>query len=198
MSVLEFNFDFVSPMSYFALVQLEGIKQRTGCEVSYVPVFLGGIMQATGNSPPGKIPAKSAYMMKDMNRLANKLGVPFVFNPAFPMNTLPLLRMLASLSEEIERLRFINTVFHHVWIDPKNVADNNVRDQVLSEAGFDVASLNQQAELDANKDIIKQNTERAIARGAFGAPTFFVGENMYFGQDRLHLVEDALTGKVWA
>ncbi len=195
---LEFNYDFVSPMSYFALVQLPEIQRETGCEIEYVPVFLGGIMQATGNVPPPTIKAKRAYMMKDMARLAHKLDVPFAYNPYFPMNTLSLLRMVAGMTDKKEQQDFIQLVFKKVWVEQLNVADASVCEAFLSEAGYDMDRLTELAQDPANKEKIKENTESAIARGAFGAPTFFVGDDMYFGQDRLHLVKDALAGNVWA
>lgn len=198
MAVLEFNFDFVSPMSYFALVQLDDLRARTSCEINFVPVFLGGVMQATGNTPPPTVKAKRLYMMKDMARLANKLNVPYAFNPHFPMNTLPLLRMAAGITDMTERENFVKAVFPQIWVEQKNPADSAVCDTILMQAGYDPDKMNALATDPANKEAIVQNSESAVARGAFGAPTFFVGDEMYFGQDRLHLVEDALKGTVWA
>lgn len=198
MAVLEFNFDFVSPMSYFALVQLDDLRARTSCKINFVPVFLGGVMQATGNTPPPTVKAKRLYMMKDMARLAHKLKVPYAFNPHFPMNTLPLLRMAAGIPDMAERENFVKAIFPQIWVEQKNPADSAVCDAVLMQAGYDPDKMNALATDPANKEAIVQNSESAVARGAFGAPTFFVGDEMYFGQDRLHLVEDALKGTVWA
>ena len=192
---VEFLFDVVSPTAYLAYKRLPDIAARTGAAIAWTPVFLGGIMQATGNAPPGKVPAKGKYMNRDMKRCAERYGIPFVLNRHFPVNTLTLQRAAVALLDEQgedEFRSFIDTCFHAVWAEGKNMGDMAVVAETLSATGFDAAALAARAGDPAIKEKLKANTDSAVERGVFGAPTFFVGDEMYFGQDRLDYVEDAL------
>ncbi|MEM7687444.1 MAG: 2-hydroxychromene-2-carboxylate isomerase [Pseudomonadota bacterium] len=186
---IEFLFDFASPTTYLAHQRLAGIAERTGAEFEYIPVFLGGVMHATNNTPPGTVPAKGAYLLKDLQRYAQRDGVTLNFNPHFPVNTMAVLRMAVALKEDPRFLEFINTVFNAMWREPKNMADPEVIGAVLTEAGFDAAALAAKTQDQDIKDQLKANTEYAVSKGAFGAPTFLVGEEMFFGQDRTDWVE---------
>jgi len=190
---LEFLFDVGSPTTYLAHKRLPDLIARTGAEVIYVPVLLGGIFKATGNASPVMVPAKGAYMGADMARFAKKFGVPLNMNPYFPINTITLMRMAAGMVGEEAFPRLVDALFDAMWKDRRNLGDPEVLASVLSGAGFDPAALLALAGSQEAKDRLKTNTEAAVARGAFGAPTFFVEDEMFFGQDRLDFIEDALT-----
>jgi 2-hydroxychromene-2-carboxylate isomerase len=194
---VEFLFDVVSPTAYLAYKRLPDIAERTGATIKWTPVFLGAIMQATGNAPPGKVPAKGKYMNRDMERCAARYDIPFVLNRHFPVNTLALQRAaVAVLDEQGEDafVRLIDACFDAIWAEGKNLGDPDIAAEVLSAAGFDPEALAARTADPAIKAKLKENTDGAVARGVFGAPTFFVDDEMYFGQDRLDYVEDALAG----
>jgi len=190
---LEFLFDVGSPTTYLAHKRIPGLIERTGAEVIYAPVLLGGIFKATGNASPVAVPAKGVYMGADMARFAKKFGVPLNMNPYFPINTITLMRMAAGMVGEEAFPRLVDTLFDAMWKFRKNMGDPEILASVLSGAGFDPAALLALAESPEAKDRLKSNTESAVARGAFGAPTFFIDDEMFFGQDRLDFIEDALT-----
>jgi 2-hydroxychromene-2-carboxylate isomerase len=189
---LEFLFDVGSPTTYLAHKRMPGLIERTGAEVVYVPVLLGGVFKATGNSSPAMVPAKGAYMNADLARFAKKFGVTLNFNPHFPVNTLTMMRMVAGLVGDDRFPLLVDTLFDAMWKGRKNMGDPAVVTAVLEKAGLDPAEMLGLAESQAAKDALKANTEAAIARGVFGAPTFFVEDEMFFGQDRLDWVEEAL------
>jgi len=189
---LEFFFDVVSPTAYFAWAQLPGVIERTGADLVYRPFFLGGVMQGTGNRPPATCEAKGRWMNADLTRFANRYGLPFVRNPTFPMNTLPIMRAAVAWTSRPDFEDFLSAVFKAIWADQKAVGEREVLTSVLSDAGLDAEAFWAAAEDPANKEALKASTGEAIERGAFGAPTFFIGEEMHFGQDRLDFVEEAL------
>lgn len=194
---VEFLFDVVSPTAYLAYKRLPDIAARTGATITWTPIFLGGIMQATGNAPPGTVKAKGQYMERDMVRCAARYDIPFVLNTHFPVNTLTLQRAAVALRDaqgEDEFHRFIDTCFNAIWAEGKNMGDREVVGATLLDAGFDATALAKRAGDPAIKEKLKAITDDAVARGVFGAPTFFVGDEMYFGQDRLDYVELALAG----
>ncbi|WP_236174308.1 2-hydroxychromene-2-carboxylate isomerase [Pseudomonas pseudonitroreducens] len=191
---VEFYFDFGSPTSYLAYTQLPGICAETGAELVYRPVLLGGVFQATGNASPIAVPAKGRYTLIDMTRFARRYGVPMKMNPHFPINTLTLMRAATGIQlrqpERFEAL--LACVFKGMWVDALNLGDPAVLGPLLAEAGFDPQALLALTAEQEVKDALKANTEAAIKRGMFGAPTFFVGNEMFFGQDRLDFVREAL------
>lgn len=191
---VEFYFDFGSPTSYLAYTQLPGICAETGAELVYRPVLLGGVFQATGNASPIAVPAKGRYTLIDMTRFARRYGVPMKMNPHFPINTLTLMRAATGVQlrqpERFETL--LACVFKGMWVDALNLGDPAVLGPLLAEAGFDPQELLALTAEQEVKDALKANTEAAIKRGMFGAPTFFVGNEMFFGQDRLDFVREAL------
>ncbi|OBY58088.1 2-hydroxychromene-2-carboxylate isomerase [Pseudomonas sp. AU12215] len=191
---VEFYFDFGSPTSYLAYTQLPGICAESGAELVYRPVLLGGVFQATGNASPIAVPAKGRYTLIDMTRFARRYGVPMKMNPHFPINTLTLMRAATGVQlrqpERFEAL--LACVFKGMWVDALNLGDPAVLGPLLAEAGFDPQALLALTAEQEVKDALKANTEAAIKRGMFGAPTFFVGNEMFFGQDRLDFVREAL------
>jgi 2-hydroxychromene-2-carboxylate isomerase len=191
---VEFFFDVGSPAAYLAWTQLPKIVQSTGSEIEYRPMLLGGVFQATGNRSPMEVPAKGQYMVDDLQRFARRYGVPFRHNPHFPINTLTLMRMVLGLQlREPERMvPFVDAVFRAIWVDARNLNDPVVATEVLRQAGFDPEKMLALAGDAAVKDDLKVATQEAVARGVFGAPTFFVGGEMFWGQDRLDFVKEAL------
>ena len=191
---VEFYFDLGSPTSYLAYTQLPKICAETGAELVYRPVLLGGVFQATGNASPIAVPAKGRYTLIDMTRFARRYGVPMKMNPHFPINTLTLMRAATGIQlrqpERFEAL--LACVFKGMWVDALNLGDPAVLGPLLAEAGFDPQELLALTAEQDVKDALKANTEAAIKRGMFGAPTFFVGNEMFFGQDRLDFVREAL------
>jgi 2-hydroxychromene-2-carboxylate isomerase len=191
---VEFFFDFGSPASYLAWTQLPAICKAAGATLAYRPMLLGGVFQATGNASPVTVPAKGRYMLADLARFALRYGVPLRFNPHFPINTLTLMRGAVGLQMR-EPARFdayVTAVFNAMWVDGLNMGDPAVVAEVLGRAGFDARALLELTADPAVKDALKSATEEAVRRGAFGAPTMFVGDQMFFGQDRLDFVRDAL------
>ncbi|WGL62984.1 2-hydroxychromene-2-carboxylate isomerase [Pseudomonas sp. CW003PS] len=191
---VEFFFDLGSPASYLAHTQLPDLCRETGATLVYRPMLLGGVFQATGNASPAMIPAKGRYMIRDLARFAERYGVPMRFNPHFPINTLTLMRLLVALQlRQPERFDdALQALFRAIWVDGVNLGDPLKVADVLVTAGFDAAELQAQAAEPAVKDALKATTDEAIRRGVFGAPTCFVGNEMFFGQDRLDFVRAAL------
>jgi len=188
---IEFLFDVGSPTTYLAHKRLPGIIARTGASVDYVPVLLGGIFKATGNASPVMVPAKGQWMFTDMGRFADRHGIMLRPNPHFPINTLTMQRMLAGMKGEAGFAKLTDTLFNAMWENPRNLGDPAELSAVLIAAGFDADALLALAQTPEAKVKLVTATEDATARGAFGAPTFFVDGAMYFGQDRLDWVEAA-------
>lgn len=189
---LEFFYDYVSPYSYLASMQLPALAQRTGAQIVYRPMVLGGLFKATGNAPPLGVAAKFTYMTRDLERYAKRVGVPMRMNSAFPMNTVQALRGAIVAQQQGFFDAYDAAVFKAVWADDQNISDAAVLGAVLSAAGIDAAAVNQGVQDEAVKAALKANTDEAAARGAFGAPTIFVGDELFWGNDRLEFVEAAL------
>ena len=191
---VEFYFDVGSPASYLAWTQLPEIAQQARSEVEYRPFLLGGVFQATGNRSPMEVPAKGQYMQDDLQRYAQRYGVQFSHNPNFPINTLMLMRGALGLQmrEPDRMVPYVDAVFRAIWVDAKNMNDPAVVGAVLQQAGFEPEKLLALTADPAVKDQLKVVTQEAVARGVFGAPTFFVGDQMFWGQDRLEFVQKAL------
>ena len=152
-------------------------------------MLLGGVFQATGNTTPAAIPAKGKYMGRDIARCAARYGEPYHSNPHFPVNTLNVMRGAVAAQQDGVLKSYMDAVYRAVWVDQKNTADPEVFAEVLVTAGLDAENFAERIQDPAIKDGLKSNTQEAVARGVFGAPTMFVGEEMFFGQDRLDYVE---------
>lgn len=192
---VEFYFDFGSPAAYLAWTQLPALCTQAGADLVYKPMLLGGVFQATGNRSPVEVPAKGRYVRRDFERHAARYRVPLHFNPHFPVNTLLLMRGATAMQMEGGEVRFggyCTAVFRAMWIDEQDMNDPTVVAAVLQAAGFDVAGLLALFGRQDVKDRLKAVTEEAVARGVFGAPTMFVDGEMFWGQDRLDWVRDAL------
>jgi 2-hydroxychromene-2-carboxylate isomerase len=157
-------------------------------------MLLGGVFQATGNSSPMTVPAKGRYVFVDFKRFADGYGVPLNMNPHFPIITTTLMRMVTALQMHNDpRIHnFMDAVFQAIWVDSRNMNDPVTAGQVLTDAGFDAAALLAMANDQATKDQLKAVTMKAVERGVFGAPSFFVGDEMFWGQDRMEQVKAAL------
>lgn len=191
---VEFYFDVGSPAAYLAWTQMPRLAAETGAEVVYRPFLLGGVFQATANKSPMEVPAKGRYMVGDLERFARRYGVPFRHNPHFPINTLTLMRGALGLQmREPDRLRpYGDAVFSAIWVDRQNMNDPATVGGVLQAAGFDPQQLLALTADPEVKERLKAVTQEAVARGAFGAPTFFVGDALFWGQDRIDFVKEAL------
>ena len=189
---LEFFFDVGSPTTYLAWTQLPKIAADAGATIIWRPMLLGGVFKATGNQSPVNIPAKARYMLQDLARYARHYGVPMTFNPHFPINTLTLMRGAAGYLDTPQFATYVTTIFNALWVEQKNLGKPEVVADVLRAAGLDPAEFERLVNDDGVKERLKGITEEAIRRGAFGAPTFFIGEEMHFGQDRLDFVAEAL------
>jgi 2-hydroxychromene-2-carboxylate isomerase len=192
---VKFLFDFGSPASYLAYKRLPSLLARTGAVADYVPMLLGGVFKATGNASPATIPAKGRWMNHDLARWAQRHGVEFNRNPYFPINTLSLMRGAAGLIEDTRFMTYCDVVFDAMWREPKNLGDLAEVAPVVRRAGLEPDDFRALIEREDVKERLKSTTEAAVARGAFGAQTFFVGEEMFFGQDRMDFVEEALTAQ---
>jgi 2-hydroxychromene-2-carboxylate isomerase len=200
MAKVEFLFDFGSPNAFLSHRVIPEIEKRTGARFAYVPVLLGGIFKATGNQSPmqafGHIKNKLAYENLETQRFIRRHNIgDFKFNPFFPVNTLNLMRMAVAAQNEGVLPRYMDAVFHHMWIAPKKMDDPGVVAAALTEFGLDPGLL-ERAQAPEVKAKLIANTESAVARGAFGIPTFFVGDAIYFGKDRLRDVEEAIRDSV--
>jgi len=192
---VEFFFDLGSPATYLAYTQLPKICAQTGSQLIYTPMLLGGVFKATGNASPAVIPAKGRYMFQDLDRYAKRYGVPLKFNPHFPINTLMLMRAVTGIQlRHPERfLAFIDCLFKALWVEGRSLDDPATVAAVLTQNGFDpdeVLALTADEEV---KAALKDNTEKAVQRGVFGAPSMFVDNQLFFGQDRLDFVVEALS-----
>ncbi|MDR6860372.1 2-hydroxychromene-2-carboxylate isomerase [Variovorax guangxiensis] len=191
---VDFFFDVGSPASYLAWTQLPGMCESHGAELVYRPMLLGGVYQATGNASPATIPLKARYWQLDYERHARRYGVPFKENVHFPIITLFLMRAVTGVQlrrpEQLQRL--LGCVFKALWIDALNLNEPQLTADILKAGGFDPAEIERLTQDPETKAALKATTEEAVQRGVFGAPTIFVGDQMFFGQDRMDFVREAL------
>ena len=190
---IEFYFDYGSPYSYLADSQLPALAQRTGAEIVYRPMLLGGVFKATGNQSPFQeiCEAKRRYGALDMSRWVQHYGAPFAQNPHFPINTLPLMRTSFAAIQAGVFESFHAAIFPAFWAQQCNLGEPSVLLDILSKAGLDGQALVEAASSPEVKQALRAATEAAVARGIFGAPTFFVHDEMFFGADHLPFVEKA-------
>ena len=194
---VEFFFDVGSPASYLAWTQLPKLCADAGAELKLRPMLLGGVFQATGNASPGTVPAKGSYTFIDFARHAQRYGVTLNRNPHFPINTLTLMRAItgAQMHAPEREAVLIDAIFKAIWADEQDMNDPALASVVLANAGFPAGLVASWVGDAAVKARLKETTEEAIVRGVFGAPTMFVGGEMFFGQDRLDWVREALAAQ---
>lgn len=192
----EFLFDFGGPNSYLAHKVLPELCQETGATAVYVPILLGGLFKITNNQAPmiryAETPAKRNYEMLEFDRFVKTHNIPFKMNPSFPINSLHLMRG-AVAGQHLGCFRpYVDAIMAGMWEDGANTGDPAVVKDVLDKAGLDSAALFAKAEEPEVKAELVANTEKAAARGAFGVPTFFVGDEIFWGKERLPQVAEAL------
>ncbi len=195
MDEIEFHFDFGSPNAYLAHRVIPSIKQRIGVRFRYVPVLLGGVFKATNNRSPMEafrdIPNKRAFMERETRRFLARHGITdFRPNPHFPVNTLAIMRGAVAAQRAGCFERYVEVVFRNMWSEPKKMDEPEVIRAVLDENGLDAKRLLDLAQSPEVKQELVRNTEASVARGTFGSPTFFVGDELFFGKDQLRDVEE--------
>ena len=194
---VEFLFDFGSPNAYFCHQVIPALEARTGVRVRYVPILLGGLFKLANNRSPMEafagIPNKQAYDRLEIDRFVKRHGLSaFRYNPHFPVNTLKIMRGAVAAQALGCFERYVDAVYAAMWEQGRNLADDAEITAVLGSAGLDAAALLAKSQDPEVKATLLANTERAHARGAFGSPTFFVGDEIYFGKDRLREVEEEI------
>ena len=194
---VDFYFDFASPNAYLSHQVVSGIEERTGVKFNYIPVLLGGIFKATNNKPPMEaffgILNKNEYQAVEMARFQKRHGITkFKMNPHFPVISLQIIRGAIGAQRDGYLDKYIEEVLKHMWEEPKKMDDPEVIREAFTESGFDADRLMDQMQDPDIKAQLIANTEEAVKRGTFGIPTFFVGDDIYFGKDTLWQVEEAL------
>jgi len=197
MITVEFHFDFGSPNAYLSHLVIPEIEKRTGAKFEYVPILLGGVFKLTNNRSPAEslvgIKNKPEYERLEMNRFLRRHGITrFRSNPFFPVNTLMLMRGAIAAQSLGVFERYVDEMYRHMWAEPKKMDDLNVLRAAFDESGLDNERFFELVQTPEIKDRLLQNTQRSVERGTFGAPTFFVGEDMFFGKDRLREVEELI------
>ena len=196
----QFMFDFGSPNAFLSHEAIPAIEKRTGVKFEYVPILLGGIFKATNNRSPAETLAgvknKPAFHALETERFIKRFHVkPYTWNPFFPVNTLNLMR--AAIAAQLEGVfeKYVDAAFHHMWVEPKKMDDPEVAMKAFTASGLDAAKLFARAQEADVKARLIANTQDAVERGAFGSPTFFVGQEMFFGKEQLREVEELVSGK---
>jgi len=197
MQAVDFIFDFGSPNAYFAHKVIPAVAQRTGARFNYVPCLLGGIFKATGNQSPvtafAGVKNKLEYEQRERDRFVKKHGLTaFRWNPNFPVNTLTIMRGAVAAEMDGRLAPYVDLMFRGMWEEGRKLDDPAVIMETLASAGFDAKQFQQRVQDQDVKDRLMANTTRAVERGAFGAPTFFVGDEMWFGKERLRDIEEYL------
>ena len=198
---VDFIFDFASPNAYLAHRALTMIADRTGAKINLIPCLLGGIFKSTGNQAPmiafSGVKGKLDYEMLEMHRFIEEHDLSdFKMNPHFPVNSLTIIRGLIAAQQSGVEEPYVEAVLKAMWEDGENMADEAVIRSVLSDAGLDADGILEATKSDEVKTVLIGNTNDAVARGVFGVPTFFVGDEMFFGKDRLHQLEKALSERI--
>ncbi|MEQ8934697.1 MAG: 2-hydroxychromene-2-carboxylate isomerase [Amphiplicatus sp.] len=196
MKTVDFIFDFGSPNAYLAHKVIPDVEARTGARFRYVPCLLGGVFKATGNQSPvmafANVQAKLTYESLEMQRFIAKHRIPFTMNPYFPVNTLTIMRGAIAADTEGVFEDYVDAVMDSMWAESKKMDEPEVILDALGAAGLSGARLLERAQAPEVKAKLIANTQEAVARGVFGAPSFFIGDEMWFGKDKLRDVEEAL------
>jgi 2-hydroxychromene-2-carboxylate isomerase len=191
MKRVDFFFDLSSPYSYLAATQLPSLCRRVGAELAYRPMVLYAVFKASGNVRMGKVPNKDRWMVEDVVRWAKHYGVPFRMSSHFPVNAIKAMRLI--LVDEAKAQAVTDAAFHAMWAEDRNITEEPALRAIASAAGLDADVALRTIEDQTIKDRLRANTDEAIARGSFGAPAIFVGDELFWGNDRLAFVEAALT-----
>lgn len=194
---IEFFWDSASPYTYLAATQIEALAARHGAQVVWRPFLVGKAFEATGNRAPATIPAKGKYLFQDLRLWARHYGAPFRFPKVFPVASLASLRIACGLPEA-QRGAWALAVMRAYWTQDQDIGQPDALKAIASDLGWDAEATLALAQTPAAKEQLKANTEEAVRRGAFGAPTFFVGDTMFWGNDRFELMEGVLSGRLTA
>ena len=186
---IEFFYDVGSPASYLAHMQMPRVLSETHSTVLFRPMLLGGVFKGSGNTAP--VGVKASYNRQDIERSARRLNIPLLMNPFFPINTLLMMRAATVAHEEELQSTYLTAVYRGMWVDGLNMGDKDFLLGVLKSAGLNGPHILARTEEPHIKQRLKDTTEEAVARGVFGAPTFFVGDEMFWGQDRIDQVIEA-------
>tara|TARA_B100001029_G_C14966327_1_gene397523 strand:+ start:128 stop:712 length:585 start_codon:yes stop_codon:yes gene_type:complete len=186
-----FCFDFGSPYSYLAYNNLNSIREAGG-EVTIMPVLLGGIFKATGNQPPATVQKKGEYMFKDINRWSKKLDIPFKMNPYFPILTVPHMRGAVLAQRENILEKYMQVMFEAIWVKAMNLNDQEILTNIAEKSGIDPNQFAEEISSDEIKNKLRENTEFAISKGAFGVPTYYLDDEMFWGIDSVKFLLDSL------
>lgn len=193
MKKVDFFFDLSSPYSYLAATQMHTLGERSGASVTWKPMVLGAVFKAAGNEMPARVPAKGRWMGLDLQRWAEHYGVPFRFSSHFPVNAIKAMRLV--LVDHARGSEVALAAFRALWAEDRDITQEAELRRIAEMGGLDPATALTAIEEPAIKDRLRANTDEAITRGAFGAPTFLVGDELFWGNDRLHFVEAALRRK---
>ena len=195
----KFIFDFGSPKTYLVYKLLPGIEKRTKTKAEYVPVLLGGIFKSTNNVSPIEsfktVPAKGKYDDLDTARFVKKNNIAFNFNSNFPINTLNLMRGAIFAQENGIFDTYVEVVFKSMWVDNKKMDDLEVIQSVFLENGLPVKEIFEGTQDQKIKDKLIENTNEAVQKGIFGAPSMLVGDELFFGKESLQDVEELILSK---
>ena len=197
---VEFHFDFGSPNAYFCHKLIPEIEKRTGATFEYIPVLLGGVFKLTNNQSPmvafADIKNKQEYNRLETQRFIVSHGLTtFNRNPHFPVNTIQIMRGAVAAKIDDFVADYVDAVYHHMWEDPKKMDEPDVIQAALDASGLDGTGVLARTQDQEVKDQLLKNTEASVERGTFGSPTFFVGDEIYFGKDRLRDVEETILGR---
>jgi 2-hydroxychromene-2-carboxylate isomerase len=197
MAKLEFHFDLGSPNAYLSHLVIPDIEKRTGAKFEYVPVLLGGVFKLTNNRSPFEslrgIKNKPEYEQLETRRFMQKHGITrFQSNPHFPVNTLVMMRGAIATQSLGVFERYVDEMYRHMWAEPKKLDDPEVLRAALDESGLSSERILELVQDPTVKDQLLENTRRSVERGTFGAPTFYVGDEIFFGKDRLREVEEMI------
>jgi 2-hydroxychromene-2-carboxylate isomerase len=194
MKRVDFFFDLSSPYSYLASTQLDGLAARTGAGIHHRPMVLGAVFKAASNVMPASSPPKAKWMFADLTRWAQEYGVPFLMSSHFPFNAIKAMRLILVGETEGKGPQTMHAAFRAAWAENRDITQETELRRIATDAGLDADRALQQIENPEIKGRLKANTDEAVQRGAFGAPAIFVGDQLFWGNDRLHQVERALRG----
>lgn len=197
-TTVEFFWDAASPYTYLAATQIDALAARTGAVIAWKPFLVGKVFEGSNNRMPASVPAKAKHMFKDLQLWAKLYGVPLTMPKVFPVNSVLAGRVGLAADALGRGGAFAQSVMKAYWADGHDIGQAEHVAAAAAAVGLDADALLAQAQEPAIKDRLRANTEDALARGAFGAPTFFVGKQMFWGNDRLVLLEGVLNGKLAA
>ena len=189
---VDFYFDYGSPATYLAWTQIYKITKEADASLNMIPMLLGGVFKETGNASPATVPAKSKWMGSDLRMYAAKYNVEFNSNSFFPINTLNLMRGAIAAQKLNVFEDYSKAIFTGIWVKDLNLGDLEVLKDYLENSGIETDQIFNLCQDQEVKNKLIENTQEAVSKGIFGAPSFIIDDKLIFGQDRLHFVRDLL------